>query len=63
MSDSTKTIIITHVRSVIGCTKKQKSTIQALGLGRPNYSVVKPDNACTRGQIRVVQHLVKIEEN
>jgi len=60
---SEKTIRITQVRSVIGCTRKQKDTIKALGLGRPNYSVTKQDNPCLRGQIRVVQHLVKVEEN
>ncbi|MBF0585849.1 50S ribosomal protein L30 [Prosthecochloris sp. N3] len=60
MSD--KTIKITQVRSTINCTKKQKATIKALGLGRPNYQVEKPDNACTRGQIRVVRHIVKVDE-
>lgn len=60
MSD--KKITITQVRSMIGCTKKQKATIKALGLGRPNYKVEKSDNPCTRGQVRVVQHLVKVEE-
>jgi large subunit ribosomal protein L30 len=59
---SEKKLKITQVRSVIGGTKKQKATIKALGLGRPNYQVEKEDNACTRGQIRVVQHLVKVEE-
>lgn len=59
---SEKKLKITQVRSIIGGTKKQKATIQALGLGRPNYSVERKDNACTRGQIRVVQHLVKVEE-
>jgi large subunit ribosomal protein L30 len=60
MSD--KTLKITQVRSIIGGTKKQKATIKALGLGRPNYHVDRQDNPCTRGQIRVVQHLVKVEE-
>ncbi|MEI6847215.1 MAG: 50S ribosomal protein L30 [Chlorobiaceae bacterium] len=55
-------IKITQVRSIIGGTKKQKATIKALGLGRPNYHVERQDNPCTRGQIRVVQHLVKVEE-
>jgi large subunit ribosomal protein L30 len=36
---SEKTIKITQVRSIIGGTKKQKATIKALGLGRPNYHV------------------------
>ncbi|ABL66393.1 50S ribosomal protein L30 [Chlorobium phaeobacteroides] len=59
---SEKKLKITQVRSVIGSTKKQKATIKALGLGRPNYHVDKEDNPCLRGQIRVVQHLVKVEE-
>ncbi len=59
---SEKKLKITQVRSVIGGTRKQKATIKALGLGRPNYQVEKEDNACIRGQIRVVQHLVKVEE-
>jgi large subunit ribosomal protein L30 len=60
---SEKMITVTQVRSAIGGTKKQKATIKALGLGRPNHRVEIRDNACTRGQIRVVQHLVKVEEN
>jgi len=59
---SEKKIKITQVRSIISGTKKQKATIKALGLGRPNYHVDRQDNPCTRGQIRVVQHLVKVEE-
>ncbi len=59
---SEKTLKITQVRSIIGGTKKQKATIKALGLGRPHYQVDRQDNPCTRGQIRVVQHLVKVEE-
>lgn len=60
MSD--KKIKITQVRSVIGSTVRQKATIKALGLGRPHYCVEKSDNPCIRGQVRVVQHLVKVEE-
>ena len=60
MSD--KKLKITQVRSIIGVTKQQRATIKALGLGRPNYHVDRQDNPCTRGQIRVVQHLVKVEE-
>jgi large subunit ribosomal protein L30 len=59
---SEKMIKVIQVRSVIGGTQKQKATIKALGLGRPNHKVEIKDNACTRGQIRVVQHLVKVEE-
>lgn len=53
---------ITQTRSVIKRLKKQKLTIEALGLGRPNYSAILPDNPQTRGMIEVVKHLVKVEE-
>jgi len=52
---------ITQVRSIIKCLDVQKKTIKALGLGRPNYSNVLPDNPQTRGMINVVKHLVKVE--
>ncbi|MCL5991257.1 MAG: 50S ribosomal protein L30, partial [Bacteroidetes bacterium] len=40
----------------------QKLTIEALGLGRPNYSNILPDNPQTRGMLEVVKHLVKVEQ-
>jgi large subunit ribosomal protein L30 len=52
---------ITQTRSVIKRIKKQKQTIEALGLGRPNYSNILPDNPQTRGMIEVVKHLVIVE--
>lgn len=53
---------VTQTKSVIKGLTKQKRTIEALGLGRPNYSNILPDNPQTRGMINVVKHLVKIEE-
>lgn len=53
---------ITQVRSIIKSKEKQKLTIEALGLGRPNYVCVVPDNPQSRGMIEVVKHLVKVEE-
>jgi len=53
---------ITQVVSQIDCLEKHKRTIKALGLGRPNYSVVKTDSAQLRGMIDSVRHLVKVEE-
>lgn len=55
-------IKVTQTRSVIKRLQKQKKTIEALGLGRPNYSNVLPDNPQTRGMIEVVKHLVTFEE-
>ena len=53
---------ITLTRSVIGSNESQRATIKALGLGKINSSVVKPDNAATRGMINKVSHLVTVEE-
>ena len=57
-----KKIRITQTRSIIDQIEPQKSTIKALGLGRPNYSVVKTDTPQIRGMIRKVVHLVRVEE-
>ncbi len=57
-----KQLKITQTRSVIDRERTQKETIIALGLGRPNYSVVKNDTPQIRGMIRKVTHLVEVEE-
>ncbi len=61
MSESKK-IKITQTKSITDRLEKQKRTIKALGLGRPNYSVIKNDTAQIRGMISVVKHLVTVEE-
>ena len=53
---------VTLVKSTIGAVPKQKKTVEALGLKKLNKTVVLPDNAATRGMIKQVQHLVKVEE-
>lgn len=55
-------IKITQVRSIIESKEKQKRTIKALGLGRPNYVAIHTKNPQILGMINVVQHLVKVEE-
>jgi large subunit ribosomal protein L30 len=57
-----KRIKITQTRSVIDQIEPQKRTIKALGLGRPNYTVVHEDTPQIRGMLRKVIHLVKIED-
>jgi large subunit ribosomal protein L30 len=54
-------IKITQVVSSIDTLEKHKRTIKALGLGRPNYFVVKSDTPQIRGMITVVRHLVNVE--
>ena len=53
---------ITLVNSTIGAVPKHKKTIEALGLSKMHKTVELPDNAATRGMIKQVQHLVKVEE-
>ncbi len=55
-------IKVTLVKSTIGALKDQQATVKALGLHKTGSSVIKPDNACTRGMIFKVKHLVKVEE-
>lgn len=57
-----KKLKITQVRSIIDRPKDQKLTIEALGLGRPNYVRIHNDTPQIRGMINKVSHLVKFEE-
>ena len=57
-----KKIKITQTKSVIEQLENAKRTIRALGLGRPNYWVVKKDTPQIRGMVNAVRHLVKVEE-
>ena len=53
---------VTLVKSTIGAVPKHKKTVEAMGQKKTNKSVIMPDNAATRGMIKQVQHLVKVEE-
>ena len=53
---------ITQVKSIIDRKKDQKLTIKALGLGKPNYTTIKPDNPQIRGMVEKVKHLITVEE-
>ena len=53
---------ITYVRSAIGRMGRQRRTIEALGLRRLHQTVVRPDNATTRGMVESVSHLVSWRE-
>lgn len=57
-----KKLKITQIKSIIDRPERQKRTIKALGLGRPNYVVIHNDTPQIRGMIRKVSHLVKVEE-
>ncbi len=53
---------ITLTRSAIGSLPKQRATLKALGLTKLNKTVEKQNNEYTQGMLKVVGHLVKVEE-
>lgn len=56
-----KTFKVTLKKSMIGCTKDQIKTVQALGLKKRSQVVEVKDNAANRGQLYKIQHLIEVE--
>jgi large subunit ribosomal protein L30 len=54
-------IKITQIRGIIGARWKQRESLRTLGLRGIRKSVVRDDNAQTRGLIAAVHHLVEVE--
>ncbi|MCD7745356.1 MAG: 50S ribosomal protein L30 [Lachnospiraceae bacterium] len=59
MADKVK---VTLVKSPIGAIPKHRATVKALGLTKLNKTVELPNNDATKGMVRQVAHLVKVEE-
>lgn len=57
-----KKLRITQRKSAIGYPRRQKLTIEALGIRRLNHSVIHLDTPQIRGMLRKLSHLVVIEE-
>ena len=53
---------ITQLVSEVRSSVKQKRTLEALGLRGIRKSVTKEKNATLDGMVRVIAHLVKVEE-
>lgn len=53
---------VTQIKSVIGGTEVQRETLRSLGLKRIGDSVTREDRPEVLGMIRVVSHLVTVEE-
>ena len=53
-------IKIKQIKSRINCPKVQKRTLDALGLKKMNHVVEHEDNACIRGMVTRVHHLVEV---
>lgn len=56
------TLKVTLVKSPIGAVPKHKKTVEAMGLRKLNKTVELPDNDATRGMIKQVEYMVKVEE-
>jgi large subunit ribosomal protein L30 len=52
---------IAQVRSANGTNPNQKATLKALKLGRIGKSVELKDSEQLQGQLRVVSHLVEVD--
>lgn len=57
-----KELKVTLVKSTIGCLEKQKATVEALGLQKIGSSKIHKDGPVLQGMLKVVSHLVKVEE-
>ena len=57
-----KKLVVKQVKSGIGRTKRQKLTLQALGLRRMHHSIEVTATPQILGMIAKVNHLVVIEE-
>ena len=57
-----KKLKITLAKSTIGAVPKNKATVESMGLRKIGQSIILPDNDSTRGQIRKVGYLLKVEE-
>lgn len=55
-------IKITQVRSKNGLSKKPLLTLKALGLGKINRFNIVEDTPAIRGMVRILAHIVKVEE-
>jgi large subunit ribosomal protein L30 len=65
MADMTerRVLRITLKRSGIGCPRRQRETLNGLGLTRVGRTVVRYDSPSVQGMIRKVLHLIEVHEN
>lgn len=56
------TVKVTQIKSAINRPKRQKLTVQALGLGKLHRTVEHNATPQILGMIKKVQHLVRVEK-
>ena len=54
-------LVITQVKSPIGSSKKQRATLQSLGLGRIGKQAEHADGDALHGQLHSVRHLLEVK--
>lgn len=57
-----RTIRVTLVKSPIGYTEDQRSTVKALGLNKMHASRVHKETPQIRGMVNKIIHLLRVEE-
>jgi len=55
-------IRITQIKSIIGSPKRQKKTLEALGIRKMHQTVEKEATPQILGMVTKLRHLVKVEE-
>ena len=60
-SQTSKTVEVTLVKSVIGTKKSHRATVLGLGLRRIRHTVMLEDTPAVRGMIAKVDYLLKVE--
>ena len=56
------TLRVTQIKSKVSEKQNQRETLRSLGLKRIGQTVEREDTPQTRGYVRAVAHLVKVEE-
>ena len=53
---------VTLIKSLIGTKPAQRATAASLGLKKIGDSIVHNDDAVLAGKVKVISHLVKVEQ-
>lgn len=56
------TVKITQIKSLIGQSPRHRATIATLGLRGIRSTVTRPQTESLSGQLRLVAHLVRVED-
>lgn len=52
---------VTLIKSTIAAKPNQKATAKSLGLNKIGDSIVHEDNSVLAGKVKIISHLVKVE--